>query len=296
MKKYISLILSLIFVLPLASCTGIGDGALFKDIATSGAEESTFPLYVDIFADIRDEPYCSVTHYDRGHSNRHHVMCTDNIADEIISMFDNAEYLDRDPESGNWPARFELTVFDGEKMRRFQVDSVDRVYVGEQQSGDVILFGSVGVLEGAYEKLMSLTGVIPMDGDKALQSPDESKLSCLIYMTIPNRGEVSEFVEIKGEDALALFDSFSEGPYLLSGEESGGSLPFMVYFVYEDPNTGDRIETDDVRFNGSYYYYVYDNDLTGYNYTSEGLMPMLGKNKGLYEKVRNLYYQQKSGD
>ncbi len=151
MKKYISLMLSLIFVLSLSSCAGIGDGALYGNDKTDGSFTCALALY-----DLRGELYVERELSGEG-------------ARELYSLFSASEYSES--SEGDIPDKYVRVLFteydgNGEPVGDlFSMTGGSAFYIvreNDSVSTDnraaTHQYRNMGALGGIYDRLCALIG------------------------------------------------------------------------------------------------------------------------------------------
>ena len=191
LKKYYSALLVMLMIFSLASCAGIGDGALIGDI--TGADGSSFTAIIksfDAYGYIYAEWYI-----------------TDGEAKELYNAFDSGEYVEGIDRNAIDMPFLELTFGLYKLTNSPQGSSFDGTYriynddfvIWETSDGIV----QKGHLDGMYEKLMTKYPILSNpEHSKSAEAEAGFSFSRLIIATEPGKTyTVSDFPEI---DCIAV--------------------------------------------------------------------------------------------
>ncbi len=145
MKRFISLLLSLIFILSLTSCAGIGDGAMYENAIED--QKTVF------------ESQCRISHYNIDESTTHCFVRMGEEAVDIEGMFCGILYdIENTDEQLGDKTNFKMTFSDRDDgvERCYRISSDDYVWYGEGNEISDTDMHCIGRSEGLYGKLTNM--------------------------------------------------------------------------------------------------------------------------------------------
>lgn len=254
--KTISLICAAVLILSLASCVGIGDGALFDDPQTSGDTTAsygrirtpeTFVISDDKLANLNDQAAltCYISSYDSGGNQSARHELTNSNALNMYEYFTEAKY--QKPKEENYSAEYKncIAFTFGEKITPTGAFENESIYVMicdvRVYSDDYVVYTYhigktyelAGFLDGAYDRSIAffetaLKSITPEEADAGI------KLNCLLVQiepTVSRAFSVSDF-----EDIGCI--------YLLRWEVNDGYFDsrYEYYILYFDSCSREALE------------------------------------------------------
>lgn len=250
-KKFLPIIIVLLLSFALASCVGIGDGALFDDVSVGNPN-------------INMKTYCVITvHGAHGESLSQCSFNDDDRANDFAELLQDGEYVVDQLRQAVFLNYIELAVFkqyptnDMSASIKYRVYSDDYVTV-VNNSGDT---ETKGFLEGSYDKIFELIASKSNDG------------GYICDVAFENLNGVSGVVCASGESVRRMFYQLKNSEYAAGLDRTTVEKSCIYLDFWGSGNAG---------------YYIWSDDHVDIYDLETSSAQQLGQLDGIYQKAQEM--------